>query len=69
MTTRVNSTRKDPIIDYTKSIILSSSQYIEAFAHIRHYKGNAMREKVALKERREEIKQKKAADREVDVVR
>jgi hypothetical protein len=69
VTTRVNSTRKDPIIDYTKSIILSSSQYIEASTHIRCCKENAMREKATPKERKEEIKRKKAVDREADTTR
>ena len=59
ITTRVKSRRGDPIIDYTKSIILSSSQYVEAAAKIRLSKEVATREKAAQKELREETKRRK----------
>jgi hypothetical protein len=66
---RVNSSHGDPIIDYMKSIILSSSEYVEAVAHILRSKENATREKAAQRKLQEEMRRIKAADHEAEAAR
>jgi hypothetical protein len=45
VTARVNTKRKDLIVDYTKAIVLSSPQYVEVTVHVKTYKENTTKER------------------------
>ena len=63
-TTRPNSRRRDPIVDYSKSVILTSTEYENAAIAIVNARKAAMKEKEQQKQEREEMKKRKAAERE-----
>ena len=64
LTRRVNRNPRDPMIDFTKSIMLTSDEYVTAVEAARQAKINATKEKERLREEKEQRKKKKAADRE-----
>ena len=64
-TPRANSRRRDPIVDYTKSVILTSAEYEDAAIAVQNQRENAIKEKERQKQEREELKKRKAAEREV----
>ena len=51
-------------MDFTKSIILTSDEYIEAAAELRQAKEDAGKEKQRQREKKEEQRKRKAAERE-----
>jgi hypothetical protein len=59
-TTRPNSRRRDPIVDYSKSVILTSTEYENAAIAIVNAREAAMKEKERQKQEREEMKKKKS---------
>ena len=63
-TTRPNSRRRDLIVDYSKSVILTSTEHENAAIAIVNTREAAMKEKERQKQEREEMKKRKAAERE-----
>ena len=61
---RMSQRHQDPIMDFTKSIILTSDEYIEAAAKLRQAKEDAAKEKQRQWEEKEEQQKRKAAERE-----
>ena len=75
MTTRANPGKKDPIIKFAKSIVLTSDQYLQAATHLKNTHEQATREKKQKRGERfkmqkqklakwDEANARKAADRE-----
>ena len=52
-TPRANSRRRDPIVDYTKSVILTSAEYEDATIAVVNKRENAIKEKEQQKQERE----------------
>ena len=63
-TPRANSRQRDPIVDYTKSVILTSAEYEDAAIVVVNKRDRAIKEKERQKQEREELKKRKAAERE-----
>ena len=63
-TARATSRRRDPLLDFTKSIILTSDEYSAAVERLNDAKQSAAREKERLRTEKEESRQRKAAEKE-----
>ena len=61
---RVTQRHQDPIMDFTKSIILTSDKYIEVAAKLRQAKEDATKEKQRQQEEKEKQWKLKATERE-----
>lgn len=61
---RVNRRSKDPIMDFSKSIMLTSDQYINAAAQLKEAKAASAREKEQARLEKEEKKRRRAIERE-----
>ena len=61
---RMSQRHKDPIMDFIKSIILTSDEYTEAEAELRQAKEDAAKEKQRQREEKEEQRKRKVAKRE-----
>jgi hypothetical protein len=57
---RASSRRSDPVVDFAKSIILTSTAYEEAAMGVRAARENSMHEKARQRQEREETKKKKS---------
>ena len=64
MTPRVSYKHRDPIIDFTKSIMLTSDEYMEVATELRQSKIEVAKEKERLRIEKEERRKQKAAERE-----
>ena len=64
ITPQVSQRHQDPIMDFTKSIILTSDEYIEVAAELRQAKEDAAKEKQRQREEKKEQRKWKAAERE-----
>lgn len=69
MTTRTSGKRKDPIIEFTKSIIITSREYVEAAAAVKDKREQDKKDKQEAKAAREERKKRKAVEREEERAR
>ena len=63
---RVNARQRDPIMDFSKSIMLTSDQYISAAAHEQEAKAAATRQKEIARQEKEERRKRKEIQREED---
>ena len=61
---RASSKRKDPLLDFTKSKILTSDEYLAAVQRLNDVKELAAREKERLRTEKESTRQRKAAEKE-----
>lgn len=61
---RVNARHRDPIMDFSKSIMLTSEQYISAAAQVQEAKAAATRQKEIARQEKEERKKRKEIQRE-----
>lgn len=61
---RVNRRSKDPIMDFSKSIMLTSEQYINAAAQLKEAKAASTRQKEQARLEKEEKKRRRAIERE-----
>ena len=61
---RVNARHRDPIMDFSKSIMLTSEQYISAAAHVQEAKASAARQKEIARQEKEERRKRKEIQRE-----
>ena len=61
---RVNARHRDPIMDFNKSIMLTSEQYISAAAHVQEAKATAARQKEIAQQEKEERRKRKEIQRE-----
>ena len=68
-TPSASSHRRDPIVDFAKSVILTSSEYEEAAAIIITASEDATKEKQRQKQQREESKKRKLEEREEAMAR
>jgi hypothetical protein len=66
--TRVSNRKRDPIVDFTKSIILTSNTYISALKKLKQQQQLAVEDKERKRVDREEMKKRKAEEREQRVV-
>ena len=64
VTARVTQKFRDPIMDFTKSIMLTSDEYVNATAQVRQAKADAARDKERAREEKELRKQQKVLERE-----
>ena len=64
MTPRVSYKHRDPIIDFTKSIMLTSDEYMQAATELCQSKIDAAKEKERLQIEKEERQKQKAVERE-----
>ena len=69
VTTRTSGKRKDPIIEFTKSIIITSRQYVEAAAAVKDKREKDKKDKQEAKQAREDQKKRKAIEREEERAR
>ena len=61
---RVNVRHRDSIMDFSKSIMLTSDQYISAAAHVHEAKATAARQKEIARQEKEERRKRKEIQRE-----
>ena len=61
---RVNARHRDPIMDFSKSIMLTSEEYISAAAQVQEAKAAATRQKEIARQEKEERKKRKEIERE-----
>ena len=61
---RINPRKRDPILDFSKSIMLTSEQYINAAAQMKEAKVTAARQKEQARVEKEERKKRKETERE-----
>lgn len=61
---RVNARHRDPIMDFSKSIMLTSEQYISAAAQVQEAKAAAARQKEIARQEKEERRKRKEIQRE-----
>jgi hypothetical protein len=64
ITARASSRRKDPLLDFTKSKILTSDEYAAAVQRLNDAKEFAAREKERMRTEKEALRQRKAAEKE-----
>ena len=64
VTARINPKKRDPIVNFAKSVILTSNQYIEAAHQMRTRREEAATTKERNKEERVESRKRKAAEKE-----
>jgi hypothetical protein len=64
MTARANPAKKDPIINFAKSIVLTSDQYVQAAMHLKNTRKKATREKEQKRGKRVELKRRKLVERD-----
>jgi hypothetical protein len=64
ITARINTKRKDPIVNFAKSLILTSDQYIYAVQEMRLSKEDSAIQRERQRVDREETRKRKAADKE-----
>ena len=64
ITARANPRRRDPILDFTQSKILTSDEYAAAVERQKEAKESAAREKERLREEKEAAKRRKALEKE-----
>ena len=69
VTARTSGKRKDPIIEFSKSIIITSCQYMEAAAAVKESKERDKKEKEQARLAREENRKRKAREREEEQAR
>ena len=67
-TARASSRRRDPLLDFTKSIILTSDEYTAAVQRLNDAKELAAREKERLRTEKEESRLRKGAEKEARAV-
>lgn len=68
ITPRANPRRRDPILDFTQSKILTSDEYAAAVQRLQDAKERAALEKERLREEKEQLKRRKAAAKEARAV-
>ena len=68
-TPRATSRRRDPVVDFAKSVILTSVEYEEAAAGIIAAREDAAKEKERQKQQREETKKRKLEEKEEAMAR
>jgi flagellar biosynthesis GTPase FlhF len=66
---RANPSKKDPIINFAKSIVLTFDQYVQAAMQLKCTREEAAREKERKRGEKNESKQRKLAEREEENVR
>ena len=64
ITARASSRRKDPLLDFTQSKILTSDEYAAAVQRLNDAKEFAAREKERMRTEKEALRQRKAAEKE-----
>ena len=64
VTARANLGKKDPIINFAKSIVLTSDQYLQAATHLKNTREQAAREKEQKRGERVELQRRKLTERE-----
>jgi hypothetical protein len=68
ITARANPRRRDPILDFTQSKILTSDEYAAAVQRLQDAKESAALEKERLREEKDQLKRRKAAAKEARAV-
>ncbi|KAG0574625.1 hypothetical protein KC19_VG277500 [Ceratodon purpureus] len=69
VTARTSGRRKDPIVEFAKSVIITSHEYIEAANALKESREKDKKEKELAKQTREETRKRKAVEREEERAR